>query len=104
MEKIFKREDGSQVKLTFYFTNGNNEWEPRGMITPRYTFYIETREKGKKKWRDPMLSIRDTWEYREQPFPHGRLDYERKEMMKYVSEQEMYEAYLELWESIKPKL
>jgi|SRR5882757_4041089 len=100
MERIFNRENNIQVKLRVWFKNIHPTYSYRGIV-PGYDFDIEIREKGKKKWTDPVDT--DSWAYRQKSFPEERKQYEIEQKMKFVSPEELYQAFIDLWESIKPQ-
>lgn len=97
-EKVFKREDGSQVKVTVMFGNNGALY---GVIIPYYKFDLEVKCKGKRLWKRPY-SI-DDYDYRR--LSHSeRLQWLINEKMKYVSKEELHGMYVELWNMLKPEL
>lgn len=93
-EKIFKREDGKQVKVSLWLTIGNIV-NP----VPKYHWHVWIRGKGKKNWKSPVL---DTYTY-------GRLSFDEKDArnkelyLQHATIEEVQETALELWEKIKPQ-
>jgi len=93
-EKIFKREDGTQVNVlvTLVVESYRNEH--------KYRVDVEYRPKGKKKWLPTTNSDDYTWR---------ALNFEARERhnfylyLEYTTEQEIQEVALELWEQLKPK-
>ena len=74
-EKIFKREDGTQVQISITLSvetyRDSHRYEPQ----------VRCKYKGKRTWISPLLE--DTF--------------------KFTTPQEIQEVALELWEQLKPK-
>ena len=89
-EKIIKREGGSRVKISVgtHFNRGIE-----------YTINVATCKKGKRTWVGTYDS--DCYRYRELTMGERRA-FEYKSYLKVVTEEELQEARLELWEAMKP--
>lgn len=90
-EKIIKREDGSKVKLivNFFEYRDMPEFIVSGYIcNPRKHKFIELHNGDDYQYR--ALSIEDRKKY----------DYDK--ILKYATEQEIYDTKIELWEKLKP--
>lgn len=95
MEKIIVRHDGTKYKITLELRFNN--WRGTGIS---YEAKVSKCEAGKRKFI-PLLNG-DDWEYRQQPFPHGRDKWEQALYLKHVTADEIYQAKLEAWELLKP--
>ncbi len=82
-EKIFRRDDGSQVKVEVSL------WSDSGMrdSTMEYKYSIETRGNGKRKW----FYVSSRYD--------GKLT---PDVIIFISPAEILEAETEFWKSIKP--
>jgi len=93
IEHILIREDGNKVKITAFFTTYSS--------TPKFETNVRTCLKGKRTW----VSVLDT-----DSFSYRRLDraertkHEYQCQLDYVTKEELLEAKLELWQSIKPMI
>ncbi len=94
-QKIIVREDGTQYKITLRFVNYS-------YINLYIDFSLNFREKGKKKWKDVPDDL-SNWKYRELSM-EDREKHRIENMLRFVSEEEILEAQLELWAKIKPTL
>jgi len=91
-EKIIKREDGSRVRISA---------TPRiGFFDITYKIRVELCDAGKRTWRHTCYS--DSYLFR-------RLNMEQREeaiyksYLEHVTEDEIHQARLEAWKSLKPK-
>ena len=95
-EKIIKREDGKQYRISVnVYLSGYSYEQKIG-----YGISVEYREKGKRKW----LSLPDNlneWKFRKLSM-EGRRNHKIKNTLNYVTEDEVYQAKLEAWEKLKP--
>ena len=95
LDKILRRGDGSRVRLTVNL----GEYYRDGYTRFGYTLSVVTCKKGKRTWCGVVDADSYTWrqlsmEEREQ----ARID----ASMNHITEDELHQAKLELWESIKP--
>lgn len=91
-EKIIKRKDGSRVRIIvdlIDFSYGN----------PTYRAIIHICEKRKRTWRSTFDS--NCYAYRELSMEERRK-HEHESQLKFISEDELLQAKLELWETLKP--
>jgi hypothetical protein len=95
-EKIIKRNSGTQYKIVVAFHVSSYGKEPA-----KYRVDAWTKEKGKRKWQDLDDTLSD-WEFRKLDLI-ARDEHKCKNMLRFVSEEEIYSAKLELWEKLKPK-
>lgn len=79
-EKIFKREDGSQVKISASFYFG---WSDG---TPTWAVSVSIRGKGKKNW----LGV----------YSQDSLDAK----LKHCTLEEIHEVKMQFWNTLKPEL
>lgn len=92
-EKIIRREDKSRIKIKVSFFSdfrGNS-----------YLCSVLTCPKGKRKFVNAVVT--DDWNRRKLSM-NEREVYDHRQQLKYVSEQEILEAKLELWEKLKPTI
>jgi hypothetical protein len=92
-EKILKRDDGSRVKIKVSLNN----YLSRGNL--QYSTMVFSCEKGKRTWRSTFNS--DDYTYRKLSMD-GRREFEYKSQFNIVTEIELQQARLELWEKLKP--
>ena len=94
-EKIFKRSDGTQYKISteiyirLYGDHG-----------PSYYFSAKTRGKGKRKW----LSVYDfdgDYMWRKKTM-EKRAEFRKKKYLEFVTCDEVNEVYDELYQKLKP--
>lgn len=91
-EKIIKREDGSRVRI---ITSLRDSYSNQ----PIYESIVHVCGKGKRTWNGT---------YSDGDFSFRRLSMDERKVfineknLEYVTEQELHDAKLELWESIKP--
>ena len=90
-EKIIKREDGSRVKIR------THPFIDQEVI---YKVYVSTCKKGKRTWIRTYDS--DCYKYRGLSMDE-RGAFEYNSYLKVVTEEEIQEVRLELWEAMKPK-
>jgi len=92
-EKIFKRENGTQYKISV------------GLIvdfrSTEFNADLETRDKGKRKWFKTSNDYKDSNEFRVLDWPE-KLKYHQKKFLDHVTAEEILSVKLELWEKIKP--
>jgi hypothetical protein len=91
--KIFKREDGSRVRIhaTITTTYGN-----AGI----WSFQVHTSPKGRRTW----YSVVDDSDYSYRRLSVAeRYVYAEKKSLEVVSPEEIQATLMELWEKIKPK-
>jgi hypothetical protein len=95
-EKIFKREDGSRVKLKveIVMALGDNSQ------SPVYLYDVCLCEPGKVKWK-PVELFDHHWKAIS---VKKRPSYKIWIFLKYVTEDEMLQTGLELWEKMKPDM
>lgn len=93
LEKIIKREDGSRVRIIASIYNSYQKI--------KYETCVHICEKGKRTWR----GVYDT-----DNFMYRRLNTEDREkfileaQLKAVTEDELFDAKLDLWNMIRPEL
>lgn len=94
-EKIFKRDDGTQyrVDVRIHLDTYRNE-------TANYFVDVYFRKKNKRNW-DSIHSHKDDYEYRNLSMEQRR-EYDKNNILKFLSEDEVHESKLELWELLKP--
>ena len=96
-EKIVKRENGIQYLICVNFlisSYGRNE--------TKYMVEIYYREKGKRNWLNIDRDIYDH-DYRALSM-EKREEYDNKNMLRFVSKDEIYDAKIELWNLLKPQM
>ena len=93
-EKILRRNDGSRVKIVVDLFSIS-----RGKVD--YRFYVQVCGKGKRTWRDAVNV--DSYLYRTLSMEDRRA-LNISESMKIISDAELLDAKMELWESFKPTL
>ena len=95
-KKIVKREDGKQyqicvdVFIDVFFG-----------VYATYQVNVYYRQKGKRKWFSVEKDICDH-EYRSMTMEERR-DYDDYNNLRYVTNEEIYEVKIELWNILKPK-
>lgn len=94
-EKIFKRDDGTKVRVT---ASMQTRFYDDG---PFYTIDVETCLKGKRKWT--MAYSMDGYDFRSMK-GQDRALFILQSQLKHCTVQEMQEVKLELWEKLKPEL
>jgi hypothetical protein len=92
LEKMIKREDGSRIKIIVEIFNVNY-----GSL--QYKSSVLHCDKGKRTWRGTFNS--DDYEYRGLSMD-DRRKFEYESQLEFVSDQEILQAKIELWESLKP--
>ncbi len=94
VEKIIKREGGGKVKITVsIYTN-------RIFGKFAYETDVQICEKGKRSWFGVYST--DTYVFRRMS-TEDKVIFIKMEQLKHVTEDEIYQAKLELWNSIKPQ-
>ena len=96
MDTILKREDGSQVRISVKILE---YWSRNGSFD--YRTEVSIRESGKRKWVDAVNT--HSWAYRQMSLGE-REEHLEKEKLNYVTKEEIYQAKINAWESIKPKM
>ncbi|MCP4356295.1 MAG: hypothetical protein GY793_11870 [Proteobacteria bacterium] len=94
-EKIIRREDGSRIKIEVsVYMDGH------GGGKPRYDFTVTLCEKGKRTFKGVHNFDYDyTWRAMSM---EDRKKYCKNKYLEYVSTEEVNQAFLELWEMLKP--
>ena len=93
-ELLLRRDNGDRVKITVTLNRF-------GDSSPLYGVDVDTCQKGKRTW----LSAVDTncYKYRATPFASSeREDFAEKLKLALVTDEEIHQAKIQLWESIKP--
>lgn len=90
-EKIIIRENGDKVMLRINFFI-------LSLSKPTYKLNVYLCGKGKRKYNEITF---DSYEYRRLGMEE-RKDFEYQEYLKHVTEDELQEAKLEMWETLKP--
>lgn len=98
IEKIFKREDGSQVKVTVSLITNNSLVHSHRC---GYEFDVQIKGFRKREWKYTWGG--DDWDYRKLGH-NDRVKFILEKKMQHVTKTELHNLYLELWESLKPKL
>jgi hypothetical protein len=96
-EKIIRRENGMQYQICI-----NAYLDSFGLKPMQYKVYVYYREKGKRKWLNIDKDIPDHV-YRKLSMDERR-EYDKKNNLRFVSKDEIYEAKLDLWNLFKPKM
>lgn len=94
-EKIFKREDGSQVKISAGFRIGGIDNKPI------WTVSVNVRAKGKKNWLG--VYSHDSWEFRSLSGAE-RQKFVLDSKLKHCTLEEIHEVKMQFWNSLKPEL
>lgn len=89
--KILRRDDGNRVEVSVALSPCT-----RGV---EYVFHVRTAAKGKRTWKDCYDG--DGYLYRSLSLGARRV-FREAEMLKVISAEELHEAKLELWQSLKP--
>lgn len=92
-EKIFKREDGSRVRVNIEF---RADWS---YSKPEWYFSVDTCEKGKRTWVPACNG--DDYFFRKLTMAE-RAKAVREESLKRASIDEVKLAMLELWDRLRP--
>lgn len=90
-ELILKRPDKSQVQITVDFSIDN--------LGPIWRVYVMKKEPGKKKWQD-VFEV--DYAYRNMSMEQ-RSEYRNKKQMELVTDAEIWQAKMQVWESLKPE-
>lgn len=91
-EKILRREDGSRVKICVELFEVSHQ-------RMEYRFSVQTCGKGKRTWNDCVDF--DDFRYRALSMSERR-EFEIAESMEIISREELLNAKLSLWESLRP--
>jgi hypothetical protein len=92
-EKIFKRSDGSKVRITVEL-HIRDHWH-----VAEWSFLVHTREKNKRLW----WSVIDPYSYELRDLPMAKQKAKiHEECLKHVSIEEVTEVANELWQMLKP--
>jgi hypothetical protein len=92
-EKIFRREDGSQVKLQVFFRSEYYTASP-------WSFEVFLKKKRGKTWYSPIDE--DDYRWRRLPLIARQQD-KHRQYLEFVTKEEVLEAMNELWEeSLRP--
>ena len=94
-EKIFKRENGQQVKATISLNLGNS-WRP----SVNWGLIVCIKEKGKRAWIHASHGMSE-WEFRKLSMEEKR-EKEHDHRMTFISDAELLELKTELWMKLKP--
>jgi hypothetical protein len=94
-EKIFKREDGSRVKIEVVVTITWSRSEK-----PVYRYLVRLCEPKKRTWK-PVENFGYNYKWRAMSIP-DRGKYQIKKYLEHVTKEEMLETALEAWELMKP--
>lgn len=96
--KIFVRPDGTkyeiQVNLALTGISSN--------VKTEYEVSVKYRKKGKIKWTFLGIGWRDDHNYRALNMEQRR-EFDKQEILKYVTAAEILEVKMALWNSIKPQ-
>jgi hypothetical protein len=92
IEKVIKREDGSKVRITATINQTYNK------LT--YETWVHVCGKGKRSWVGVYST--DDFSFRRLD-SKGREAFVESKQLLHVTKLELYQARLELWESIKPQ-
>ena len=98
IEKIFKRDDGSRVKIKCNWHEINTIGFDNNQIN--YDFEVFYCPHKKKVFIDTL--DREDYEYRRLDIKEKKK-WKLKKALEYVNHREIYEVMLELWESLKPQ-
>lgn len=90
-EKIIVKENGDKVKLRIDFFI-------LSLSKPSYKITMYLCEKGKRKYNEVKF---DSYEYRKLTMEE-RSGFEYQKFLEYLSEEEIHQAKLEVWEKLKP--
>lgn len=95
MEAILKRDDGTRVKITVEYYS-DSVYSSKSL---EYKVIVSYCNKGKRTW---MLTYNaDGYKYRKLSMEERRI-FVKESYLDYVTEKEILEVKLALWESIKP--
>jgi hypothetical protein len=97
METIIKRENGNKVAINVELHIDGYHRNP-----PEYLVTISTCAKGKRTWINQDCSNDYEYRYNLKFGSPERKEYEHKFYLQFATEEEIYQAKLNLWESIKP--
>lgn len=96
-EKIFKRADGTQFLLSvdFFISEYSENYGAN------YKINLSFKDKGKRKWNEVPMNMNE-WKFRELSMDKRR-EYLERNILNYLTEDEIIEAKLELWDKLKPE-
>lgn len=97
---IIKRENGKQYEIDVKIHIVNRYSSNESM---HYSLDVYYREKGKRKWTYLKSNFEDDYVYRGLSLDE-KEDYKKKILLEHLSAEEINQALLEKWESIKPEL
>ena len=93
-EKLIRRDDGTKIILTAcYSTDRYSREHP-------WSWRIRICQKRKRKFYDPHNNDDDEWR---RLSSKDRIEYIRIEYLQYVTKEEVFSLFLELWEEMKPE-
>lgn len=95
-EKVLKREDGTQYKII-----ADVYLKSYGTCKPNYSFEVETRGKGKRKWNG-VYNFDGDYKWRSMNMEQRRKFCEKK-YLTFVTYEEVNETYNELHLMLKPE-
>ena len=93
-EKVINRENGTQYKIRVnaYLDSFRHD-------TMEYRIDLYYKHKGKRMWHRVEC---DNYEYIKLPSMEEKRKFEYNNYLSYVTEEEIYNSKLELWELLKP--
>ena len=94
-EKIFTRENGTQYLIQISFVNDSLR------ATFEYRVQVWTREKGKRNWNNIPQQLSE-YDIRKMSWEEKK-EYNYKNSLRFVSEEEIMEAKLEIWNILNPQ-
>jgi hypothetical protein len=93
-ELLLKRDNGDRVKIAVHLRGFGGE-------TPLYTTNVYSCKKGKRTWVSAVDT--DCFRYRATPFASPEREFfVEKLKLKVVTEAEINQAKIQLWESVHP--
>lgn len=93
-EKIFTRENGTQYLIQISFVHDSFR------ETFEYMVQVLTREKGKRNWNNIPQQLSE-YDIRKMDWEEQK-EYHYRNSLRFVSEQEIMEAKIELWNKLNP--
>jgi hypothetical protein len=94
-DKILKREDGTQFRISVLLF-----FPSYSLKSIEYRISVYFKEKSKRLWKGLIKDIPD-YKYRLLT-SEQRAEYDYQNKLRYVTEEEIQEASLELWNLLKP--
>lgn len=95
-DKTFIRNDGSKVNI-----EATVSIRSFGGEKPEWSVRVTTCAKGKRTWFGVFST--DSYDYRKLS-QNERIEFVKDEQLKHVTEAEIQEVKMELWQMLKPKL